>query len=171
MKELAEIAERYVGVEESPRGSNCGPVVNTFKAATTLSPRGDWPWCAAFVSFCVQSLIKESVRESIEAPPMLAAAYSFESWGKKNNALVFRPKNCPPYIPQRGDIVIFNFSHVGIVTKGGEKSFQTIEGNTNAAGGREGYQVARKTRTLASVVCFVRIAQKAEPVKGAKLHG
>lgn len=165
MKELAAIAERYLGTEESPKGSNCGPVVNTFKAATTLAPKGDWPWCAAFVSFCVQSLIKESIRESIEAPPFLALAYAFEPWGKRNNALIFRPRHCPPYIPQRGDIVIFNFSHIGIVTKGGQNSFETIEGNTNAAGGREGYQVARKTRRMTSVECFVRISQKAFPVK------
>ena len=161
MKRLADIAEKYIGTEESPRGSNCGPVVNKFKAATTLDPKGDWPWCAAFVSFCVQKLVKESDTESIDAPPLLAAAYSFEGWGKKNNALVFTPKETK-YTPTRGDIVIFNFSHVGIVTGKESAMYSTVEGNTNAAGGREGYQVARKMRGMGVAKCFVRIAQRAK---------
>jgi len=161
LKELAEIAERYIGTKESPIGSNCGPVVNKFKAATTLDPKGNWPWCAAFVSYCVQALIKERTDESIEAPPLLAAAYSFESWGKKNNALVFTPKQIPPHWIERGDIVIYNFSHVGIASKSGTSSFQAVEGNTNAAGGREGYEVARKTRSISLVKCVVRISRKA----------
>lgn len=161
MKELADIALRYMGVEESPRGSNCGPLVNKFKAATHLDPKGNWPWCAAYVSFCVKILIEESAMESIDSPPFLSAAFSFESWGKRNNALIFRPKNCPPYIPQRGDIVIYEYSHVGIVTKGTATSFTDISGNTTSGGSREGYIVTTKGHTMAKVRCFVRISQRA----------
>jgi CHAP domain len=164
VKLLADIAAKYLGTAEIPKGSNCGPVVNEFKAATTLDPKGNWPWCAAFVSYCVQKLIPATDGESIDKPPLLAAAYSFESWGKKNNALVFKPSQIPPYKIEPGDIAIYNFSHVGIVSKGGTKTFEAIEGNTDSAGGREGYEVARKTRSTSLVKCFVRIARKAKAV-------
>ena len=54
-----------------------------------------------------------------------------------------------------GDIVIWqkfvsgkasSFGHAGIVLKPGKDEFETIEGNTNKAGGREGDTVAKKTR-------------------------
>ncbi len=38
--------------------------------------------------------------------------------------------------------------HIGIVFKLGDKNFQSIEGNTNSEGGREGIEVALKTRAL-----------------------
>jgi hypothetical protein len=37
--------------------------------------------------------------------------------------------------------------HIGIVSEVSETSFKCIEGNTNKAGGREGIEVAEKTRT------------------------
>ena len=37
--------------------------------------------------------------------------------------------------------------HAGIVQRVNKDNFETIEGNTNDAGGREGYIVAEKTRT------------------------
>ncbi len=54
-------------------------------------------------------------------------------------------------IPHVGDIVIWSkvgtsFGHTGIVAKVGANEFESIEGNTNDKGGREGYIVAKKTR-------------------------
>lgn len=161
MQALADIAERYVGTEEVPRGSNRGLVVNRFKAATQLAADGNWPWCAAFVSYCVQLLVRAHGLASIESPPRLARAFDFEAWGRRNNCLIFRPSQCPPYIPQRGDIVIFTFSHVGIVTRAGTRPVVSVDGNTNDEGGREGYKVAVRERGIGSVRCFVRISQRA----------
>lgn len=60
-------------------------------------------------------------------------------------------------IPKPGDMVIWQSykngvpqwtGHAGIVEKVGFNDFKTIEGNTNDAGGREGYIVAQKDRTF-----------------------
>ena len=43
---LVIVARREVGVEEL-NGTNCGPRVNEYKAATWLNPKIGWPRCAA----------------------------------------------------------------------------------------------------------------------------
>lgn len=153
---LVEVAKRFLGVEESPRGSNCGPMVNTFKAATTLPSGESWPWCAAFVSYVVQHADAESEDLSFPHPPRLAAAFSFESWGRENGAVVFSPSN-ETYKPEPGDIVTYTFSHIGIIESVSGGSFVAIEGNTNDDGSREGYEVARRTRTREAVRQFIRL--------------
>ena len=59
--------------------------------------------------------------------------------------------------PDAGDIVIWQMykdgeahwsGHAGIVTKVLNKDFDTVEGNTNASGGREGVEVAIKRRII-----------------------
>lgn len=56
--------------------------------------------------------------------------------------------------PRAGALAVWRLGngwqgHIGIVEKIIDKSlFGTIEGNTNSAGGREGIEVARKTRSL-----------------------
>jgi len=59
--------------------------------------------------------------------------------------------------PAPGDVVIWQMhkagrphwsGHAGIVTKVLNKEFDTVEGNTNAAGGREGIEVTIKRRVL-----------------------
>jgi hypothetical protein len=36
--------------------------------------------------------------------------------------------------------------HTGLVLSAGKETFETIEGNTNDAGDREGYEVCRRVR-------------------------
>lgn len=57
----------------------------------------------------------------------------------------------------RGDIVVYTFSHIGIVDGTGSGSVQTIEGNTNEQGSREGTTCRKKQRALAQVRCFIRL--------------
>lgn len=45
-----QIAEAEVGVREAPPGSNTGPRVRQYQAATALAGTG-WAWCAAFVQW------------------------------------------------------------------------------------------------------------------------
>jgi hypothetical protein len=49
--EVAAIALSQVGTMEVPVGSNTGPMVKQYQAATDLGGTG-WPWCAAFVEWC-----------------------------------------------------------------------------------------------------------------------
>lgn len=159
---LADIAARYLGTQEIPRGSNCGPMVDRFKAATDLPSHSDWAWCAAFVSFCVQEFSQKHPDLS-KLEPRLAGAWAFEDWARKNGALIF---NCFDEVhkPQAGDIVTFTFSHIGIVAQLLEGGVSTIEGNSNDQGSREGYEVCRRVRRLSVCRKFIRLPILGQPV-------
>jgi hypothetical protein len=59
-----------------------------------------------------------------------------------------------------GDIVVFDFSHVGIIERDSGDAFLTIEGNTNGAGDRDsstGDGVWRKVRQRSLARNLLRI--------------
>ena len=47
-QEMVYLAEEEIGTAEV-NGTNCGPRVDEYKAATWLDPDKGWPWCAAFI--------------------------------------------------------------------------------------------------------------------------
>lgn len=187
---LAQIAERELGNLEDPRGSNRGAALAKYFAADGYDPREDgakedsgYPWCAAFVTWCVQewtrqlaALFAAPSRPGMDAgprsvsglpksfrPPRLSAAWDFQAWGQKNGCTVFAPPS-PGVLfgtldqPARGDVVVFTFSHVGIVrTPLSGRQFTTVEGNANPEGGREGYGVFSLQRRFDQARCFVRL--------------
>lgn len=172
---LAEIAERELGHEESPRGSNRGADLVKYFAADGYDPREDgakadegYPWCAAEVTWCVQEWVRQLGAKGLTLPksfraPHLSAAWDFQAWGQKNGCTVFAPP-LPGVLPgalrrpARGDIVVFTFSHVGIVrTPRPGRVFDTVEGNANPEGGRDGYGVFPLTRRWDQARCFVRL--------------
>jgi hypothetical protein len=163
---LARIAESQIGAAETPHGSNRGEALKKFFEADDYQPSPDegYPWCASFVSWCVQEMVRQLAarKPSVLFPstfhiPRLCRAFAFQAWGAANNCRIFGPSK----ERTRGDIVIFNSSHVGIVTRASDlpmvSGFESVEGNTNTDGGREGYEVARRLRRLAVVQCFVRL--------------
>ena len=166
LEKLAKIALSQVGVKEVG-GNNNGPEIRKYQAATNLKP-ASWPWCAALTSWVTREWLKDP--EAIEwlglkvmTPeqwrPKTAAAFGYISWAKERPAttkvLSSRAK------PHVGDFVIFDFSHIGIVTKVlSDGRFQAVEGNTSAKGGRDsetGDGVWLKTRSTSLVRNFVRI--------------
>jgi hypothetical protein len=90
--------------------------------------------------------------------PKTAAAFGYISWAQDRPAttkVLSRKAK-----PQVGDLVVFDFSHIGIVVKVGEKNFQCVEGNTNGRGTRDstsGDGVWLKTRTHSLVRNYIRI--------------
>jgi hypothetical protein len=59
---------------------------------------------------------------------------------------------------KRGDLVIFKFSHIGIaIADAVDGKIQTVDGNSNAAGSREGNCVTKKTRSVSQVKARIRI--------------
>ncbi|MFZ0615429.1 MAG: CHAP domain-containing protein [Chthoniobacterales bacterium] len=158
---LAKIAESQVGVRES--GTNSGGSIRKYQEATSLDP-GAWPWCAAFVDWCIAEWLKDDeviawlglkVRTPEAWRPKTALAYGFLGWAKD------RPNTTEVLMPsakaQAGDIVMYTFSHVGIVLSDNGKTLQTVEGNTNGEGSREGDGVYFKTRAKSLVRRYVRI--------------
>jgi CHAP domain len=158
---LADIAVPYIGATEA-RGNSMGTdprMREIFEADHLMNgERTDgYAWCCSFVSMCVQKLIARSPAFGGVTPPRTAGVTSFRTkWAPAQNCLIFAPGN-PVYQPFKGDVVIYTFSHIGIVTAVSGQSISTIEGNTNAAGSREGTTVMRKERALSLVRCFIRL--------------
>jgi hypothetical protein len=158
---LADIAARYIGVKET--GNNKAGTSKALKAifkSDSLVVNGvtdGYPWCAAFVSFCVQKLLNYSPFFTTTIPPREASVSRFlNNWAKNNNCLIFSG-NSTLFTPQKGDIVVFTFSHIGIVESVNGRMITTIEGNTNDAGSREGSVVARKIRVNSIIKSYIRL--------------
>ncbi len=158
LEPLAYIAESQIGTQEDPAHTNSGPAILKYQQATDLRGQG-WPWCAAFVDWCVQEMCRQYPTIT-RFSPHTASAFGLVDWGKANGALILNSN------PQRGDIVVFPFSHCGIVTRKlySEDGFHTVEGNTNPVGGRDGYVVAAKYRALDPDDLFVRLPVMAKEV-------
>ena len=158
-KALVNIALREVGVEEVD-GSNCGPRVNEYKAATVLNPKEEWPWCAAFVCWVVQqALIKAGISETPTfTRPKTAVAYRLKTWSLAQDDTTWT-KQDPGQDILPGDIIVYYFSHCGIaVSKPNPDGYvQVVEGNTDGQGSREGGAVLakwRKTRQIRARIRF-----------------
>ena len=147
------IAIGELGVKEHPPGSNTGPRVREYQAATSLGGTG-WPWCMAFVCWCYK-------QAGHVLPYPTASVGLFVGWATKVGEVVTRP--------YRGDIVCYRFDadnwpdHTGIVERvlglprGGKAWYiKTIEGNTSAGNDANGGQVQRRWR-YAPRCTFVRI--------------
>lgn len=165
INKLVEIAQNEVGVREVG-GNNRGDRIREYQAATDLAPAA-WPWCAAFVDWCIKEWLnnpqairwlnlKKSTSESWR--PKTALAYGLTKWAKNrpNTTKIFTEKD----IAMPGDIVTFDFSHVGIIVSDNGSTIETIEGNTNGRGDRDsisGDGVWKKIRKKTLVKDLIRI--------------
>lgn len=149
---LAKAAESQVGVRETK--TNGGERIAEYQRATWL-PVGPWAWCAAFVCWCVREAMGG---ERYTFPrPETAGAWDFENWCRSvdNSVKLHKPHEDDI---RRGDIVIFTFSHIGIAVGdiGKDGMVQTVEGNTNSDGAREGDGVYRKRRYASKIRSVIR---------------
>jgi len=157
---VALAAESKIGVRESG-GPNKGAALKDFFEADSYDPNGaaagddGYPWCAAFVCWCVKVAI--AGRVITFKRPTTPAAYGFEKWSLAQDRSTWTLKPAGRDI-ERGDIIVFNFSHVGIAAGAPDVNgnFSTVEGNTNQAGSREGDGVYRKIRNVSSVRSRIR---------------
>jgi len=155
-EKMVSLAREEIGVSEVD-GTNCGPKVDEYKAATWLDADKGWPWCAAFICWLIREAIEgEDVKFS---RPETAGAWDFENWAKRqasNGVGLRKPTNEDI---KAGDIVVFTFSHIGIAIADIDSSgyIKTIEGNTNGAGSREGGSVLEKNRHVSKIRSRIRI--------------
>ena len=155
-EKMVQLAREEIGVSEVD-GTNCGPRVDQYKAATWLDASKGWPWCAAFICWLVRESIED---EDVKFKrPRTAGAWDFENWAKQqiaNGVDLRKPTNEDI---KAGDIVVFTFSHIGLAIKDIDSRgyVKTIEGNTNGAGSREGGSVLEKKRHVSSIRSRIRI--------------
>ena len=138
IKLLLKIAQKEVGTREV--GGAIGVRIRDYQRVTDDRPLGPWPWCAAFASWCIREWVAQpAVRaalgwkteeEAEERRPKTSRAFSYIDWAREQNQLVL-PETAKP---EPGMIVVYDFSHIGIVKKAvGRDSFIAIEGNTMVA--------------------------------------
>lgn len=155
---IVEVATKEIGVEEV-NGTNCGVRVNQYKSATNLPADQPWPWCAAFVCWVVREAAAKAGVPFTETfrRPTTAGAYAFELWSLAQDKSTNTKKPHRGDI-QAGDIIVFNFSHIGfaISSPDAEGYVTTIEGNTDGQGSREGGAVLRKKRKVTAIRSRIR---------------
>lgn len=158
------IAKRDVGQVEATR--NRAPWIAKYWPTTTY-PDGHTnrePYCAAAVTYWLATVGRELADKGLFRASFgmtlkqfetwrckSARAFDWRDWAHKRNLLVL-PENATA---KPGDIIVFDFSHIGLIEADlGKSGFATIEANTNKAGSREGDGCWNKTRArhLAQVI-------------------
>jgi hypothetical protein len=146
------IASSQLGFAEEPKGSNSGPHIKKYLNSVGLNE--GYAWCMSFVYWCVDQAAKEQGVKN----PLVKTAGVLNQW----NAIPKTMKIVKD--PKPGDIFIMDFGkgagHTGFVTSVKDGVIQTIEGNSNDDGSREGYEVCRKPngRKISTIKGFIRIS-------------
>lgn len=112
--------------------------------------------CAAFICWLFREAMKDG--KYTFTRPTTAGAWNFENWCLKQDRSVLLKKPHNNNITA-GDIVIFKFSHIGIAISCPDESgyINTIEGNTDGEGSREGGAVLQKRRKVSSIRSVIKI--------------
>ena len=144
---LESIYMSQVGVRELT-GNNDGPDVLKYQKAAGLT--SGYSWCACFVLWCFK-------QADIKTP---ITAWS-PTCHNKNNIVMMNGTYRKEL--RRGDVFTLYFpkmkriGHTGFVRrKFGSNSVETVEGNTNSAGSREGDGVYVKIRPKSSIYSISR---------------
>lgn len=163
---LLKIASEQLGIRETSKNQGAG--IAKFWEATWYPDgyKNREPYCAAFVCWVVAEAMRRGYALGLtEATrPKSPAVKDWIPWAQKasSGALVFGVGD-RDHKPDDGDIVVFTFSHIGIVA--GPLSngyFPTVEANTNGAGSREGDGIYAKSRASSLARAFIRLAWRAK---------
>lgn len=133
---------------EHPReigGENSGPWVRLY----TRGFQGrNYPWCAGFVSF----IVRQAADVMKMAPPLTytLSCDALADEARQRGRFLAEGK-LGGATPPPGTLFLCrqnpgDWTHTGLVVGGDAQTFETIEGNTNDAGEREGYEVCLRMR-------------------------
>ncbi|MBA3828686.1 MAG: CHAP domain-containing protein [Taibaiella sp.] len=142
------IAQGQLGQSEQPIGSNSGPMVDAYLAATGLRP--GYAWCQSFVYWCYQ----QAAMQLHQTNPVRKTAGAMACWYKALPAMrITKPEALQhPLLIGPGTQFILDYGHgeghTGIVERTEGLVIHTIEGNSNTDGSREGYEVVRHKRSI-----------------------
>ncbi len=130
-------------------------------------PRGDPPYCAAGVSYCLREWLKlPQVMAALKLTPTAAETWrcksaSVKEWSKwaRRRGLRILPKNC---ILKTGDILIYDYSHIEMATDDDGTTtgpLTAIGYNTNASAARDGEGCFEKPRSRKSILEVIRLLE------------
>ncbi len=156
---VLEIATNEIGVHEDPPGSNKGKRIEEYQRAVGIDP-GE-PWCVAFIFFCFATAARTlKLPNPIEEADCKTGS-ALDLWNRASRAsnvtvvIHYDALNDPSKVKPGMIFVISTgggYGHVGLVASVVGNRLETIEGNTNDGGSREGIGVFRHTgRTIDSI--------------------
>jgi len=151
-KLICEFAAQNVGQQEKP--NNSGFINPAFeKQMTLVGFNPGESWCCLFAELCWSHAFGRLQPAGVAKVSALFSESCLKTWSNAKTSKDFKIG----MTPKAGAVALFQHGtgwtgHAAIVTsydpKADKDNFLTIEGNTNAAGGREGIEVARKKRPL-----------------------
>jgi hypothetical protein len=131
-------------------GQNKGPWVRLYMSGNEGS---QWPWCAGFVCFILR-LAADTLKISMPLNPTVSC--DILAAQAKEKGIFISERSLKQGTPSREEMTpgsIFlnrrtnnDWTHTGFVTAFHDATIETIEGNTNDNGDREGYEVCRRIR-------------------------
>ncbi len=161
MAAVLQVALDEVGVREDPAKPNAGKRVEEYLASIALGP--GFSWCAAFVYWCAREAATHAGRAKV---PLIRTGWTPSIWAaaKKsgNNVspddVISGKKKLDP-----GSLFVIHgkvrgtsrVKHVGIVAGSSGGMIETVEGNTDQSGTREGDGVYRGLRSPSKIHGFV----------------
>lgn len=152
---IVGFASSHVGEKEKP--GNTGFLSAKFeeKMKAVGFDKGE-SWCCLFAELCWTEAFSILFPDKLDEVSALFSEGCLTTWANAKASKVFKTGTTP----KPGSVAIFQHGtgwqgHAAIVTtynSTAEKEwFHTIEGNTNAEGGREGIEVAKKKRRMSFV--------------------
>jgi hypothetical protein len=131
-------------------GQNAGPWVRLYMKGREGE---EWPWCAGFACYilsqaCQTLGVRPPIQPSFSCDSLAASARERGCFlaerrrgrdGEVRQGAFFLNRRTPT-----------DWVHTGIVIGTQDEVFETIEGNTNDEGSREGYEVCRRVRGYGS---------------------
>jgi CHAP domain len=117
---LIETARKELGTTEQP--INKVKYNQSYYGGQNVSGK-DFKWCVVFLWWCMQKC-----KVPKEVFPRTALVFFLRDWYKDRNRY-FKPSSTP----LKGDLVVFSYSHIGMVVKVTMNEIVTIEGNKSDA--------------------------------------
>lgn len=162
---LVNLARADVGKTEVTK--NRAPWIEKLWPATSYPDgyKNREPYCASGLAYNVREWVHipevagalgMTVAQAEKWRCKSAAAFEWEKWAK-SKGLQILPKNC---ILHAGDIVIYDYSHIELVTDDDgttDGPFTGLGYNTNNSASRDGEGCFEKPRSRSKVKCFIRI--------------
>lgn len=165
---LIRVARRDIGKVEKPK-NNMGEWIKKYWPSTSYTDGYDdrQPYCAAACCYWLdtagEELAKAGMLEALTGMTaeqfekwrcQSAAAFGWMPWGKKAKGVTVLPDTAEP---RKGDVVVFDFSHIGLVSGVPSKGrVATIEANTGPSGERDGDGCWDKNRPQEVARAFIR---------------
>jgi len=148
LRELV-VAHAQQHLAQHPRevgGQNRGPWVRLYLGGREGT---QWAWCAGFVCFCLRQAC-----DALGIAPPIQPSFSCDSLAasaRKESRFLPEGDRATGLQLAAGSLFLVrrsahDWTHTGIVTAVSADHFDTIEGNTNDDGSREGYEVCARVR-------------------------